>query len=170
MLDASEPFQVLRLVLCTQPRSNPIAFGGSGKLRPLISLPALSHFNIFVFTKCFYSHSIAVGTVRLEARPVHLIAHLPNGRRAIGSLDSELWNVARRRRHRPLVAQRNNTNGQTVEWNSWSVGGACGRGHIRIPVVRPETFQRGGFHMAIGTTDIHPAVPQRHCATSHPHC
>ena len=95
---------------------------------------------------------------------------LPNGRRAIGSLDSELWNVARRHRHRPLVAQRNNTNGQIVEWNSWSVGGACGRDGVRIPVVRPETIQRGGFHMAIGTTDIHPAVPQRHCATSHPHC
>jgi hypothetical protein len=40
---------VLRLVLCTQPRSNPIAFGGSVKLRQWINLPALLHFNIFVF-------------------------------------------------------------------------------------------------------------------------
>jgi hypothetical protein len=25
---------VLRLVLCTQPRSNPVAFGGSARMRP----------------------------------------------------------------------------------------------------------------------------------------
>ena len=34
MPDASEPFHVLRLVLCTQPRSIPIAFGGSARMRP----------------------------------------------------------------------------------------------------------------------------------------
>jgi hypothetical protein len=34
MRDAAEPFNVLRLVLGTQPRSNPIAFGSSVKLRP----------------------------------------------------------------------------------------------------------------------------------------
>ena len=39
MRDASEPFNVLRLVLCTQPRSNPIAFGGSVKMRPLAGTP-----------------------------------------------------------------------------------------------------------------------------------
>jgi hypothetical protein len=34
MPDAAEPFNVLRLVLCTQPRSNPIALGGSARMRP----------------------------------------------------------------------------------------------------------------------------------------
>jgi len=34
MPDASEPFHVLRLVLCTQQRSIPIAFGGSARMRP----------------------------------------------------------------------------------------------------------------------------------------
>ena len=30
----AELFHVLRLVLCTQPRSNPVAFGGSARMRP----------------------------------------------------------------------------------------------------------------------------------------
>jgi hypothetical protein len=32
--DAAELFNVLRLVLCTQPRSNFVAFGGSARLCP----------------------------------------------------------------------------------------------------------------------------------------
>jgi hypothetical protein len=32
--DATELFNVLRLVLCTQPRSNFVAFGGSARMLP----------------------------------------------------------------------------------------------------------------------------------------
>jgi hypothetical protein len=36
MCDAAESFNVLRLVLCTQPRSNPIAFEGGIKLCTIV--------------------------------------------------------------------------------------------------------------------------------------
>jgi hypothetical protein len=42
--DAAELFNVLRLVLCTQPRSSLVAFGGSARMRPRSMTPG--YFNL----------------------------------------------------------------------------------------------------------------------------
>jgi hypothetical protein len=44
MPDAAEPSNVLRLVLCTQPRSNPVAFGSDARVRYIEVGSIKSHF------------------------------------------------------------------------------------------------------------------------------